>query len=115
MAQDDPSASQQAAAPAQPSSKSSTAAPKLNSEMEMGNLPGGDDVPVEIMQLARIGDIPAMEKLFESGNYDATYADDEGITPLHVCPVPRSLASLALLRLWNKPHLTGIFAAVGRD
>lgn len=38
----------------------------------------------DIMQLARIGDVPAMEKLFESGDYDATYADVEGITPLHV-------------------------------
>ncbi len=38
----------------------------------------------DIMQLARLGDVPAMEKLFESGDYDATYVDDEGITPLHV-------------------------------
>lgn len=83
MAQESTSAPQPAAAPAQPSSKSSTAAPKLNHEMEMGNLPG-DDVPVDIMQIARIGDIPSMEKLFESGDYDATYTDDEGITPLHV-------------------------------
>lgn len=39
----------------------------------------------DIMQFARTGDVPAMEKLFESGEFDATYADDEGITPLHVC------------------------------
>ncbi|KAB5517480.1 hypothetical protein GE09DRAFT_566123 [Coniochaeta sp. 2T2.1] len=83
MAQD--SASQQAAAPAQPSSKSATAAPKLNNEMEMGTLPG-DEAPPDIMQLARIGDIAAMDKLFEAGEYDATYTDDEGITPLHVSP-----------------------------
>ncbi len=89
MAPDNTSASQQAAAPAQPSSKSSTAAPKLNHEMEMGNLPS-DDVPVDIMQIARIGDIAAMEKLFESGDYDATYTDEEGITPLHVCPEQRT-------------------------
>lgn len=38
----------------------------------------------DIMQFARTGDVPAMEKLFESGDFDATYADDEGITPLHV-------------------------------
>jgi palmitoyltransferase len=50
----------------------------------MGNLPG-DEAPIDIMQVARIGDIPAMEKLFETGDYDATYTDDEGITPLHVC------------------------------
>lgn len=38
----------------------------------------------DIMQFARTGDVPAMEKLFESGEFDATYVDDEGITPLHV-------------------------------
>jgi hypothetical protein len=57
--------------------------------MEMGSLPGDEQQAQEeqkdIMQLARIGDIPGMEKLFESGQSDATYADDEGITPLHVC------------------------------
>lgn len=54
--------------------------------MEMGNVPNGNAVnPAEdIMQMARIGDIPAMEKLFRSEKYDATYFDDEGITALHV-------------------------------
>lgn len=76
-----------AGAPIQPSSKGPAAAPKLNSDMEMGNLPTGDAPPSEpdIMQFARVGDIPAMEKLLnESSDYDATYTDDEGITPLHV-------------------------------
>jgi palmitoyltransferase len=50
--------------------------------MEMGNLPGDNSKP-DIMQIARVGDIAAMEKLFEMGEYDATYHDDEGITPLH--------------------------------
>ncbi len=52
----------------------------------MGNLPGSDASPAQpdIMQLARVGDIAGMEKLFESSEYDATYTDDEGITPLHV-------------------------------
>lgn len=77
------SAASGAAAPVQPSSKSSTAAPKLNNEMEMGDLPG-DAVHNDIMQMARVGDIPAMEKLFESSEFDATYTDEEGITPLHV-------------------------------
>lgn len=77
-------------APIQPSTKSSAAAPKLNSEMEMGTLPINEgqnqqgQQQDDIMQLARIGDVAAMEKLFESGEYDATYTDDEGITPLHV-------------------------------
>lgn len=69
----------------QPSSKSAAAVPKLNSEMEMGSLPADEAAPEnDIMQLARIGDIPGMEKLFESGEFDATYTDGEGITPLHV-------------------------------
>jgi ankyrin repeat protein len=65
--------------------------------MEMADIPGSThlsedeqskhqdhDDEEDIMQLARLGDIPAMEKLFESKGYDATYMDDEGITPLHV-------------------------------
>lgn len=76
----------------QPSSKSTAAAPKLNSDMEMGALPADGQVQGQqpqddeddIMQLARVGDIPAMEKLFATGGLDATYTDDEGITPLHV-------------------------------
>ena len=82
------------AALVQPSSKAAVAAPKLNSEMEMGSLPADEqDPPDDIMHLARIGDVAAMEKLFESGDYDATYSDDEGITPLHVgCQHCRFLA-----------------------
>lgn len=75
----------------------------LDSNMEMGSLQndnagsaaagnnGGGDAPpppapeLDIMQFARTGDVPGMEKLFESGEFDATYADGEGITPLHVC------------------------------
>jgi hypothetical protein len=72
-----------------PSSKSMAAAPKLNSEMEMGSLPADEQAPDDIMQLARIGDVAAMEKLFESGDFDATYCDDEGITPLHVRDPPK--------------------------
>lgn len=60
--------------------------------MEMGSLPtdGPQSSPDEndIMQLARIGDVAAMEKLFESGESDATFSDDEGITPLHVSLPP---------------------------
>jgi len=83
-------------APIHLSSKASAAAPKLNSEMEMGSLPADAANPPaapdsDIMQVARVGDIAAMEKLFESGEFDATYADEEGITPLHV-RAPRNLA-----------------------
>jgi palmitoyltransferase ZDHHC13/17 len=73
-------------APIQPSSKGSAAAPMLNNEMELGNLPGdGPAAEDDIMQIARIGDVAAMEKLFEGGEYDATFTGEEGITPLHVC------------------------------
>jgi palmitoyltransferase len=79
------------AAPLQMSNKSNAATPKLNSEVEMGSLPGdGQGQEDDIMQVARIGDVPAMEKLFESGDFDATYHDDEGITPLHVSAERRS-------------------------
>jgi ankyrin repeat protein len=42
-------------------------------------------LPIEedIMQLARLGEIGAIQRLFDSGKYDATYADEQGITPLH--------------------------------
>jgi len=78
-------------APIHLSSKASAAAPKLNSEMEMGSLPADAANPPGALQVARVGDIAAMEKLFESGEFDATYADEEGITPLHV-RAPRNLA-----------------------
>lgn len=47
-------------------------------------------LPVEedLMQLARLGEIGAIQKLFDSGKYDATYKDEQGITPLHVCIIP---------------------------
>ena len=53
----------------------------------MGHISNGEAAAPEpdIMQLARVGDIPAMQKLFEAGDIDATYADNDGITPLHVC------------------------------
>jgi hypothetical protein len=45
-------------------------------------------LPVEedLMQLARLGEIGAIQKLFDSGRFDATYTDEQGITPLHVWP-----------------------------
>jgi palmitoyltransferase ZDHHC13/17 len=38
----------------------------------------------DIMQLARLGEIAAIQKLFDGGKFDATYKDEQGITPLHV-------------------------------
>jgi hypothetical protein len=69
--------------------KAAAVAPKLSGddhvEMEDIIASGPGEVEDDIMQLARIGDLPAMEKLFDSGKFDATYCDEEGITPLHVC------------------------------
>lgn len=75
-------------APIQPSAKGSKAEPQVNSDMEMGSM-GNDQADqakaeMDIMQIARTGDIPAMEKLFENKELDATYSDEEGITALHV-------------------------------
>lgn len=60
-------------------------------------MPGSEASEPDIMNLARTGDIPGMQKLFEAGILDATYTDAEGITPLHVrycdqtkpCPSPQ--------------------------
>ena len=45
-----------------------------------------DKLPLheDIMQLARLGEIGPIQKLFEEGKTSATYRDEEGITPLHV-------------------------------
>ena len=74
-----------ASIPIQLISKSAVATPKLNRDVEMADLPAEEEQRDDVMQVARLGDVVAMEKLFEAGEYDATYADDEGITPLHVC------------------------------
>lgn len=44
-----------------------------------GSIPLGED----IMQLARIGEVGPMQKLFETKKLSAKYTDEEGITPLH--------------------------------
>jgi hypothetical protein len=45
------------------------------------SIPLGED----IMQLARIGEIGAMQNLFVTKKLTANHRDEEGITPLHVC------------------------------
>jgi hypothetical protein len=56
-----------------------------NVELEdMGERKASLPVEDDIMQLSRLGEIAAIQKLFDSGNYDATFADEQGITPLHV-------------------------------
>jgi palmitoyltransferase len=62
-----------------------------NDGVEMKNIASGSEelrppLPLEqdIMQLARLGEVGAMQKLFEMKTYNAKYKDAEGITPLHV-------------------------------
>lgn len=43
-------------------------------------------LPVEqdLMQLARLGELRSIQKLFDSGKYTARSTDEQGITALHV-------------------------------
>ncbi|KAG9236725.1 hypothetical protein BJ875DRAFT_210453 [Amylocarpus encephaloides] len=81
--------------------KAPAAAPKLSDddrvEMEDIITAGPEEPENDIMQMARIGDIQAMEKLFESGKYDATYSDAEGITPLHWAAINNQYAMCQFL------------------
>ena len=75
--------------PNMPNGKATAAAAKLSDDdhVELTEmLPNGPVIAPEedIMQLARLGDVPAIEKLYESKKFDAAYCDEEGITPLHV-------------------------------
>lgn len=44
-------------------------------------------LPIEqdLMQLARLGELRGIQKLFDSGRYNAKSTDEQGITALHVC------------------------------
>ncbi|KAI1916247.1 palmitoyltransferase akr1 [Ophidiomyces ophidiicola] len=44
---------------------------------------GVPPIEEDIMQLARLGEIGAIKKLFDKGKYDVKYRDEEDITPLH--------------------------------
>lgn len=71
--------------------KASIAPPKVsaNGMMELEHRSSPEDkLPLheDIMQLARLGEIEPVKKLFDDGKFDAQYKDGEGITPLHVRP-----------------------------
>jgi palmitoyltransferase ZDHHC13/17 len=58
-----------------------------NSQVELQEMISGKPrLPIEedIMQLARLGEIKAIDKLFKSGKFEVQYKDEQGITPLHV-------------------------------
>lgn len=69
-----------------------------NVELEdMGDKKPSLPIEGDLMQLARLGEIAAIQKLFDAGTFDATFADEQGITALHVrlpsplCIQPRSI------------------------
>ena len=94
-----------------PNGKAAPAAPKLSDDdhVELEDIsPTAPELNPEedIMQLARLGDIPAIEKLYESGKFDASYCDAEGITPLHVYSPRDPCGAIAHLFFCSGPLLT---------
>lgn len=77
--------------PALPNGKASAAPPKVTDDgtVELEIMDGSveDKLPLheDVMQLARLGEIGPIQKLFQEGKYSAEYKDEQGITPLHVC------------------------------
>ncbi|KAH8805592.1 hypothetical protein F5884DRAFT_799941 [Xylogone sp. PMI_703] len=85
-----------------PNGKANIATPKLSDDgqVELGDIesPSMDPSPDEdIMQLARIGDIPGIQRLYDSGKFDASYCDAEGITPLHWAAINNQYAMCQFL------------------
>lgn len=76
----------------------------LRPDPPKGSIPLGEDV----MQLARMGEIGAMQNLFTAKRFTANHRDEEGITPLHVrCRRnPRHRSSLTLYSRSSGPPST---------
>jgi hypothetical protein len=58
-----------------------------NGEVEMHEIMTGQPkIPLQedIMQLARLGEIRAIQTLYDAKKFTPTYADEQGITALHV-------------------------------
>ena len=67
------------------------ASPRPTAEnVELSNVQNGSaNLPAialeeDIMQCARLGEVGLIQKMFDSGKFNAQYKDAEGITPLHV-------------------------------
>lgn len=85
MASRDPSATPDARKGS--SSASSSAGKDGLDKVELSDLDASPPrLPVEqdLMQLARLGELRAIQRLFDSGRYSAKSTDEQGITALHV-------------------------------
>ncbi|KAL8719210.1 MAG: hypothetical protein Q9225_003764 [Loekoesia sp. 1 TL-2023] len=74
--------------PIRPIGKAPPAPPQITAigKMELDNMDASESkLPLheDIMQLARLGEIGPIQKLFDEGKFKATYTDAENITPLH--------------------------------
>lgn len=74
--------------PSATNGKASVAPPKVSSAELNSRGQLGDKLPLheDIMQLARLGEVGAVQKLIEDGKFSARHTDHEGVSPLHVCP-----------------------------
>jgi len=82
-----PSGASSVNSPPRANAKPTPAPPKLSGDgtVELHDVPTKLAIEDDIMQLARLGEVGAIQRLFESGRFNAKYKDEEGITPLHVC------------------------------
>ena len=74
--------------PSLPEEKVTMALTKASAEepVELSDLNSKLPLHEDVMQLARLGEVVPVQKLFEDGTVDPMFKDDEGITPLHVSP-----------------------------
>lgn len=69
------------------STASSTSGKDALDKVELSDLDSSPPrLPVEqdLMQLARLGELRSIQRLFDSGKYNAQTTDEQGITALHV-------------------------------
>ncbi|KAL3442146.1 hypothetical protein BJX65DRAFT_287428 [Aspergillus insuetus] len=93
--------------PSLPSGKSAAIPPKVATEdvsVELksmkperspvrGSIPLGED----IMQIARIGEVSVMQKMFDEKKFTPNHTDEEGITPLHWAAINNQYAMCKFL------------------
>ncbi|KAL4869977.1 Palmitoyltransferase akr1 [Aspergillus spectabilis] len=92
--------------PSATSGKSAASPPKLATDdvsVELKSMNPGRSTPKsiplgeDIMQIARIGEVSVMQKLFDEKKFTANHADEEGITPLHWAAINNQYAMCKFL------------------